>query len=181
MRTARRARFEQPLTDPAQPSLFPDLPPPKRIQPAVRLTEGNVARTVPPACSGVFFVKTVGPGGRVIERVGRDDVDLRQRLLELARSAAENVLFGWILADGPTDAYRLECYLREVPGAASPAMPIPHPPSPSPSSAARTARNSWRSCRPGVDRFATTLRVDILRQWRRRSRRWRFGSGSATI
>ena len=58
MRTARRERFEQPLTDPAQPSLFPELPSPKRIQPAVRLTEGNVARTVPPACSGVFFVKT---------------------------------------------------------------------------------------------------------------------------
>ena len=135
MRTARRARFEQPLTDPAQPSLFPDLPPPKRIQPAVRLTEGNVARTVPPACSGVFFVKTVGPGGRVIERVGRDDVDLRQRLLELARSAAENVLFGWILADGPSDAYRLECYLWHAQGGSwggiagdahpSPAGPIP--------------------------------------------------------
>jgi len=135
MRTARRERFEQPLTDPAQPSLFPDLPPPKRIQPAVRLTEGNVARTVPPACSGVFFVKTVGPGGHVTERVGRDDLDLRQRLLELARAAPENVLFGWILADGPTDAYQLECLLWHAQGGAwagisgdahpSPAEPIP--------------------------------------------------------
>ena len=87
MRTARRERFEQPLTDPAQPSLFPGLPPPKRIQQAVRLTEGNVARTVPPACSGVFFVKTVGPGGRVTERVG-----VIKRVRELAVACAKQYL-----------------------------------------------------------------------------------------
>jgi len=135
MRTARRVRLEQPILDPAQPSLFHDLPIPKRIQPAVRLTEGNVARTVPPGCSGVFFVKTVGPRGRVTERVGRDDVDLRQRLLELARSASENVLFGWILADGPADAYRLECYLWHAQGGAwagiaGDAHPLPADPIP---------------------------------------------------
>jgi hypothetical protein len=118
MRPARRARFEQPQPNPAQPSLFPGLPPTPRIQSAVRLTEGNVARTVPPARPGVYFVKSVGPGGRVEERVGRDDVDLRQRLLEIARSAPENVLFGWMLADGPMDAYRLECYLWHAQGGA---------------------------------------------------------------
>ncbi len=118
MRSARRARFEQPQPDPAQPSLFPEIPPAARIQSAVRLTEGNVARTVPPGCAGVYFVKMVGPRGRVEERVGRDDVDLRQRLLELARGATENVLFGWMMADGPNDAYRLECYLWHAQGGA---------------------------------------------------------------
>ena len=135
MRSARRARFEQPQSDPAQPSLFPGIPPATRIQSAIRLTEGNVARTVPPGCAGVYFLKTVGPRGRVEERVGRDDVDLRQRLLELAGGAPENVLFGWMLADGPNEAYRLECYLWHAQGGAwgrvagdahpAPSEPIP--------------------------------------------------------
>jgi hypothetical protein len=118
MRPARRARFEQPQPDPAQPSLFPDLPPATRIQSAVRLTESNVARTVPPGRPGVFFVKTVAPGGRVTERVGRDDVDLRQRLLQCAREATENVLFGWMLAGSAGEAYNLECYLWHAQGGA---------------------------------------------------------------
>jgi hypothetical protein len=118
MRLARQSRFEEPADDPAQPSLFSDLPPPVRIQPAIRLTESNVARTVPPRVAGVYFLKRVVRGGRVAERVGRDDVDLRQRLLAHAREATENVLFGWILAADANEAYRLECYLWHAQGGA---------------------------------------------------------------
>ena len=134
MRLARRTR-ERPRPDPAQPSLFPGLPPAPRIQPAIRLTEANVARTVPPGVAGVYFLKSVGPGGAVAERVGRDDVDLRQRLLLHARDRRENVLFGWMLAADADDAYRLECYLWHAQGGAwaslegdahpQPAEPIP--------------------------------------------------------
>jgi hypothetical protein len=118
MRLARRTRFEEPLPDSIQPSLFPELPPPVRIQAAIRLTESNVARTVPPGVAGVYFLKRVARGGRVSERVGRDDVDLRQRLLAHAKEATENVLFGWILADDSNEAYRLECYLWHAQGGA---------------------------------------------------------------
>ncbi len=118
MRLARRARFEELAEDPAQPSLFPELPPPARIQPAIRLTESNVARTVPPSVAGVYFLKIVARGGRVTERVGRDDVDLRQRLLARARDASDNVLFGWIFASDANEAYRLECYLWHAQGGA---------------------------------------------------------------
>jgi len=118
MRPARRARFEEPAVDSTQPSLFQDLPPPVRIQPAIRLTETNVARTVPPGRSGVYFVKSVGTGGRIRERVGRDDVDLRQRLLSHARTAREDALFGWMLAADANEAYRLECYLWHAQGGA---------------------------------------------------------------
>jgi len=135
MRPARRARYEEPQSDPAQRSLFPDLPAPLRIQPTVRLTEANVARTVPPARAGVYYLKSIGAGGRVTERVGRDDVDLRQCLLQYARKYPLNVLFGWMLAEDANDAYRLECYLWHAQGGAwagiagdahpSPAEPIP--------------------------------------------------------
>jgi hypothetical protein len=118
MRAARRRRFEELREIGAQPSLFPQLPVAPRIQSAIRLTEANVARTVPPGRPGVFFVKSVGPGGRVSERVGRDDVDLRQRLLQCARDGGENVLFGWMLAENPHEAYRLECYLWHAQGGA---------------------------------------------------------------
>jgi len=73
---------------------------------------------VPPGCPGVFFLKGVGPHGKVSERVGRDDVDLRQRLLQYAREGGVNVLFGWMLAENPHDAYRLECYLWHAQGGA---------------------------------------------------------------
>ena len=116
MRPARRPRFESRESDPAQPSLFPDIPPAPRIQAAIRLTEANVARTVPPHCPGVYFLKIVGPQGSVAERVGRDDVDLRQRLLQHAREGNANVLFGWILAPDAHEAYRLECYLWHAQG-----------------------------------------------------------------
>jgi hypothetical protein len=134
MRLARRRR-EQPQPDPAQPSLFPGLPPAPRVQPAIRLTEANVARTVPPRQAGVYFLKSVGPGGMVSERVGRDDLDLRQRLLQQAREGMENVLFGWMLAADANEAYRLECYLWHAQGGAwrriegdshpQPAEPVP--------------------------------------------------------
>lgn len=101
-----------------QSSLFPDLPPTPRIQAALRLTEFNVARTVPPGLPGVYFLKSVGERGRVEERVGRDDLDLRQRLLQHARVAGENVLFGWMAAADANDAYRLECYLWHAQGGA---------------------------------------------------------------
>src|SRR5262249_19659942 len=117
MRLARRQR-EQLGADPAQPSLFPGLPPAPLVQPAIRLTEANVARTVPPRVSGVYFLKIVGPGGTVAERVGRDDIDLRQRLLQHAREGNENVLFGWMLAADANDAYRLESYLWHAQGGA---------------------------------------------------------------
>jgi hypothetical protein len=118
MRLARRTRFEEPAESPAQSSLFPELSSPVRIQPAIRLTESNVARTVPPGIAGVYFLKRVARGGRVSERVGRDDVDLRQRLLGHARKAVENVLFGWILASDANEAYRLECFLWHAQGGA---------------------------------------------------------------
>ena len=118
MRSARKPRFEEPASDPAQPSLFPELLPAARVAPAIRLTETNVARTVPPDRAGVFFLKSVGAGGLVSERVGRDDVDLRQRLIQYAREGNPNVLFGWMLADNPHDAYRLECYLWHAQGGA---------------------------------------------------------------
>ncbi len=110
-------RYEQ-EPDSVQPSLFPDLPPAPRIQAALRLTEFNVARTVPPGLPGVYFLKSVGERGRVEERVGRDDLDLRQRLLQHARLAGENVLFGWMAAADANDAYRLECYLWHAQGGA---------------------------------------------------------------
>jgi hypothetical protein len=118
MRLARRTRFDEPAEDPSQPSLFPGLAPPVRIQPAIRLTESNVARTVPPGIAGVYFLKRVARGGRLSERVGRDDLDLRQRLLAHARQASENVLFGWIFASDANEAYRLECYLWHAQGGA---------------------------------------------------------------
>jgi hypothetical protein len=135
MRPARRPRYESRELDPAQPSLFPGLPPAPCVQPAIRLTENNVARTVPPHRAGVYFLKSVGPGGAVAERVGRDDVDLRQRLLQHAREGNANVLFGWMLAADANEAYRLECYLWHTQGGAwssveseshpQPADPIP--------------------------------------------------------
>ncbi len=118
MRPARRLRYDAPEENPAQPSLFPDLLPSPRIQPAARLTEFNVARAVPPGRPGVYFLKTVGSGGRVSERVGRDRVDLRQRLLRHAREAGSSVLFGWMLAEDANDAYRLECCLWHAQGGA---------------------------------------------------------------
>lgn len=117
-RRAASSRLEQPDTDPAQASLFPQVPPAPRIQAAVRLTESNVARLVPPGKPGVYFLKSVAAGGRVDERVGRDDIDLRQRLLQHARGASENVLFGWMLASDANEAYRLECYLWHAQGGA---------------------------------------------------------------
>jgi len=90
---------------------------------------------VPPRIAGVYFLKIVSPGGVVAERVGRDDVDLRQRLLQHAREKEENVLFGWMLAADADEAYRLECYLWHAQGGAwsrlhgnshpQPADPIP--------------------------------------------------------
>jgi hypothetical protein len=118
MRAARKARLIESPVEAAQPSLFPELPAATRVQPAIRLTESNVARTVPPRVAGVYFVKSVGSGGRIAERVGRDDVDLRQRLLQLARQAGENALFGWLKADDPNEGYRLECYLWHAQGGA---------------------------------------------------------------
>jgi len=117
MRVAGRARHE-PLPNPAQLSLFPGLPPSARVQPAIRLTEANVARTVPPGRPGVFFLKSVGADGEIRERVGRDDVDLRQRLLQHARACGVNVLFGWLLAENANEAYQLECYLWHAHGGA---------------------------------------------------------------
>ena len=61
---------------------------------------------MPPNRAGVFFLKSVGAGGRVSERVGRDDVDLRQRLLQHAREGQLNVLFGRMLAGSSTAAAR---------------------------------------------------------------------------
>ena len=118
MRLVGRPRHSAPPLHPAQLSLFPALPPAIRIQPAIRLTEANVARTVPPGRPGVFFLKSVAPDGRVAERVGRDDVDLRQRLLKHAAEGLPNVLFGWILAEDANQAYQLECYLWHAHGGA---------------------------------------------------------------
>jgi hypothetical protein len=134
MRLAGRTLQGAP-TDPAQLSLFPGLPAAARVQPAIRLTESNVARTVPSGRPGVYFLKSVGPDGQVSERVGRDDLDVRQRLLQHARERSDNVLFGWLLAEDANEAYRLECYLWHAHGGAwagiagdahpAPAEPIP--------------------------------------------------------
>jgi hypothetical protein len=118
MRLADRQRYEPPPPNAAQLSLFPGLPPSSRIQPAIRLTESNVARTVPPGRPGVYFLKSVASDGQIAERVGRDDVDLRQRLLQYAREGRPNVLFGWILAEDANEAYQLECYLWHAHGGA---------------------------------------------------------------
>jgi hypothetical protein len=118
MRLAGQPRHEPPPSNAAQLSLFPGLPPSSRIQPAIRLTESNVARTVPPGRPGVYFLKSVGSDGHVAERVGRDDVDLRQRLLQYAREGRSNVLFGWIFAEDANEAYQLECYLWHAHGGA---------------------------------------------------------------
>jgi hypothetical protein len=118
MRLVGRPRHEPPPPNAAQLSLFPGLPPSSRVQPAIRLTESNVARTVPPGRPGVYFLKSVGADGQVAERVGRDDLDLRQRLLQYAREGRPNVLFGWIVADDANEAYRLECYLWHAHGGA---------------------------------------------------------------
>ena len=135
MGLAGRTRQQPPPFNPAQLSLFPALPPTIRIQGAIRLTESNVARNVPPGRPGVFFLKSVGQDGEVTERVGRDDLDLRQRLLQHAREKRANVLFGWVLAEDANEAYRLECYLWHAHGGAwagiagdahpSPSEPIP--------------------------------------------------------
>jgi hypothetical protein len=118
MRLAGWPRHDPPPPSTAQLSLFPNLPSSVHVQPAIRLTETNVARTVPPGLPGVFFLKSVTPDGQIAERVGRDDVDLRQRLLQFARGALPNVLFGWILAQDANDAYQLECYLWHAHGGA---------------------------------------------------------------
>ena len=118
MRLAGRPRHDPPPPNPAQLSLFPGLSPSRHVRPAIRLTEANVARTVPPGRPGVFFLKSVAPDGEVAERVGRDDVDLRQRLLQYARERLPNVLFGWILAEDANEAYQLECYLWHAHGGA---------------------------------------------------------------
>ena len=78
MRLAGRPRHEPPPSNTAQLSLFPGLPPSVRVQTAIRLTEANVARTVPPGRAGVFFLKSVGGDGQIAERMGRDDLDLRR-------------------------------------------------------------------------------------------------------
>lgn len=75
-------------------------------------------------------MKSVGVGGCISERVGRDDLDVRQRLFEHARDAGDNVLFGWMLAESPGEAYQLECYLWHAQGGswggiAGDAHPIP--------------------------------------------------------
>jgi hypothetical protein len=118
MRLAGRRSQQSPPPRAAQLSLFPGLPPSARIQPAIRLTEANVARSVPPGRPGVFFLKSVGSDGKVAERVGRDDLDLRQRLLQYAREGLPNVLFGWMMAVDANEAYRLECYLWHAHGGA---------------------------------------------------------------
>ena len=64
MRLAGRSGREAPIFDPAQLLLFPALPPTVRIQGAIRLTESNVARNVPPGRPGVFFLKGRRRGGR---------------------------------------------------------------------------------------------------------------------
>ena len=135
MRLAGRSGRDAPIFDPAQLLLFPSLPPTVRVHGAIRLTESNVARNVPPVKPGVFFLKGVGDDGQITERVGRDDLDLRQRLLQYARQKHPNVLFGWILAEDANEAYRLECYLWHAHGGAwagiagdahpSPTEPIP--------------------------------------------------------
>jgi hypothetical protein len=118
MQTARRRRLQEYEPDPAQASLFPDLPLFSGIQPPARLTEFNVARAVPPGRPGVYLLKTVGSEGRVSERVGRDRLDLRQRLLRHAREAGDSVLFCWMLAQDAEEAYRLECCLWHAQGGA---------------------------------------------------------------
>jgi hypothetical protein len=102
MRLARRTRFEEPAENPAQSSSFPAA----RADPAGRrLTETNVARTVPPGIATYFLKRRPR---RPIERVGRDDVTCG-RLIGHAREAVENVLFGGRASDAR--AYRLECFL----------------------------------------------------------------------
>src|SRR5262249_30884847 len=113
-----RSRFDAPPPNPAQLSLFPGLPPSTRVQPAIRLTEANVARSVPPGRPGVFFLKSVGSDGQVSERVGRDDVDLRQRLLRYPREGKATFVSGWTPAGDAKEASQLGCSLWHAHGGA---------------------------------------------------------------
>ena len=80
--TPRAARVNTPPEVAAQPSLFPEIPPATCVQAAIRLSEANVARTVPPGIVGVYFLKAVAAGGRVSEAGIRTNVSVALQYLD---------------------------------------------------------------------------------------------------
>jgi hypothetical protein len=101
-----------------QACLFPGLEEEIVVYQAQRLTDRNVRRCVAGSLPGAFYLKKVLPRGGVDESVGRDDRDLREKLLTLCRPELENVLFGWTVAATPMEAYRHECFLWHIKGGA---------------------------------------------------------------
>ncbi len=101
-----------------QACLFPGLEEEIVLYQAQRLVDKTVRRSVAASLPGAFYLKRVLPRGGLEEAVGRDDHDLREKLLALCRPELENVLFGWTMAVTPLEAYRHECYLWHIKGGA---------------------------------------------------------------
>jgi hypothetical protein len=113
-----------------QACLFPGLEEEIVVYQALRLVERTVRRSVSAGLPGAFYLKEVRRG-RVVESVGREDGDLRERLLSLCRPDRENVLFGWTVAATPLEACRHECFLWHIKGGAFGRLkgsPHPRPP-----------------------------------------------------
>jgi hypothetical protein len=101
-----------------QACLFPGLEEEIVVYQAQRLVERNVRRCVAGGLPGAFYLKKVLARGGIEESVGRDDQDLREKLLSLCRPELENVLFGWTIATTASGAYRHECCLWHIKGGA---------------------------------------------------------------
>lgn len=122
-----------------QACLFPGLEEEIVIYQAQRLVDKNVRRSVAASFPGAFYLKKVLPRGGVEESVGRDDRDLREKLLSLCRPELENVLFGWTMAATALEAYRHECFLWHIKGGAfSRLVSTLHPAAPD--------DEAWASC-----------------------------------
>lgn len=101
-----------------QTCLFPGIEEEIVVFQAQRLAERTVRRSVAAGVPGAYYLKEVLPRGGVVESVGRDDRDLRARLLGLCSSGRENVLFGWTVAASSREAFRHECFLWHIKGGA---------------------------------------------------------------
>ena len=122
-----------------QACLFPGLEEEIVIYQAQRLVDKTVRRSVAASLPGAYYLKSVLARGGVEEAVGRDDRDLREKLLSLCSPQLDNVLFGWTVASTPLEAYRHECYLWHIKGGAfGRLVSSRHPSSPD--------EEAWASC-----------------------------------
>jgi hypothetical protein len=101
-----------------QTCLFPGVEEEIVVFQAQRLVERTVRRSVAAGVPGAYYLKEVLPRGGIAESVGRDDRDLRARLLRLCSAERENVLFGWTVAASRPEAFRHECFLWHIKGGA---------------------------------------------------------------